>query len=184
MARCPHARGAGAWLSASPRVQRLVAAHVVFVLGAALTAVAVHPRPDGPREPLALATAAGPSSAQVLLVADPPSPHTAPLPTSRSAPKPRAKPTPQPKPPPRGWEYWSVRIRGCESGDDYKAKNAHSTASGAYQILDSTWGGRYGVSHARDATPEQQEAVAADIYRRHGTADWVASAPCWRTAKR
>ena len=27
---------------------------------------------------------------------------------------------------------------------------------------------------------EQQDAAASDLYRRHGTADWAASAPCWR----
>lgn len=178
---------AGAWVSASPRAQRLVAAHIVFVLGAALTAVAMHQRPEGAREPLALATAAGPSSGPVLLAADPPPAHPAPPPVSRSATKRRAK-TKAP-PPPRGWQYWSLRIRGCESHGrpdappDYRAKNPESSASGAYQILDTTWGGRYGVRHASDATPDQQEAAAADLYRRHGTADWMASAPCWRSAK-
>ena len=39
------------------------------------------------------------------------------------------------------------------------------------------------MDHASDATPEQQEAAAADLYRRHGTADWAASAPCWRAPK-
>ena len=182
---------AGAWFSASPRAQRLAAAHIVVVLGVALTAVAVHQHPDGPREPLALAAAAGLSSAPVLLAADPAPAHPIPPAASRSAAKPRPKPKPKPKPkaPPRGWEFWSARIRGCESHGrpdappDYKAKNPGSSASGAYQILDTTWQGRYGVSHASDATPDQQEAVAADLYRRHGTADWMASAACWRSAK-
>ena len=89
--------------------------------------------------------------------------------------------------PAAGWAYWSARIRGCESHGnpdapaDYKAQNPHSTASGAYQITDATWDGSYGVSHASEASPAQQDAVAADLYRRHGTADWAASAPCWRT---
>jgi len=175
------ARRAGAWLSASPRVQRLAAAPIVLVLGVALTAVAVHQRPGAPREPMALATAAGPSSAPVVLAGDAPPVHPVPVRASRAAAAPRPKPKAKPKPqPPRGWAYWSARIRACESAGDYKAKNVHSTASGAYQITDSTWGNRYGLSHASDATPDQQEAVAADLYRRHGTADWMASAPCWR----
>ena len=104
--------------------------------------------------------------------------------TPRLVKPPRLKPKSAPLP--RGWQYWSARIRGCESHGranavpDYRAKNPESSASGAYQILDTTWGGRYGVSHASDATPEQQEAVAAELYRRHGTADWLASAACWR----
>ena len=90
----------------------------------------------------------------------------------------------QPRDP--GWAYWSVRIRGCESHGrpdappDYAAKNPHSSASGAYQIVDATWDGRYGVKHASDATPAQQEAAAAELYQQHGTAWWAASAPCWR----
>jgi hypothetical protein len=178
-------------------VQRLAAAHVLVVLGAALTAVAMHQPPDGRGENLALAAATGPASAPVQLAADPLQVHAPPAVVSRAATTqrptttttPKPKPTPHPKPtppPPRGWAFWSARIRGCESGDgpnappDYKAKNPTSSASGAYQILDSTWGGRYGVRHASDATPEQQETVAAELYRRHGTADWAASAACWR----
>jgi hypothetical protein len=188
LAGFPHARGAGAWLSASPRVQRLAAAHIVLVLGAALTAVAVHQGPDGPREPLALATATGPASAPVLLAAEPLPVHPVPPAVSRSATPARPQPKAHPKqaPPARGWAFWSARIRGCESRGrpdappDYKAKNPTSSASGAYQILDTTWSGRYGVRHASDATPEQQEVAAAELYSRHGTADWAASAACWR----
>ena len=180
-----HARRAGAWFSASPRVQRLAAVHVAVLLGAALTAVAAHQRPRTVGEPLALAAATGPASAPVVVAADPPL-----VPTRRqavargsTAKKPRAKRAPAAAP---GWEYWSARIRGCESHGradapgDYKAQNPHSTASGAYQITDATWGGRYGVNHASDATPDQQDAAAADLYRSHGTADWAASGPCWR----
>jgi hypothetical protein len=178
--------GAGAWLSASPRVQRLVAAHIAVVLVAALAVVVAHPHAGQNAEPLALAAATGPASEPVV-VAD-----AARVPTVKrvsTAPRPQQKRKPvkraKPKLPP-GWEYWSARIRGCEShgrpdaAPDYNAENPTSTASGAYQILDATWGGRYGVHHASDATPEQQEAVAFDLYLRHGTADWAASAACWR----
>jgi hypothetical protein len=184
-----HARGAGDWLSASPRVQRLVAANVAVILGAALAAVAVHQGPGVNAEPLALAAATGPVSAPVSANAD-----VAPVRTraranvSHSTTKRRPKQAPATAP--RGWEYWSMRIRGCESHGrpdaqpDYKAKNPDSSASGAYQITDTTWGGRFGVSHASDATPAQQDAVASELYRRHGTADWLASAPCWREPSR
>jgi hypothetical protein len=84
------------------------------------------------------------------------------------------------------WAYLAPRIRGCESGSgpaspaNYKAENPTTSASGAYQIVDSTWGGRYGVEHASDATPEQQDAVASELYRRRCTADWASTAACWR----
>lgn len=188
MARIAHARGAGAWLSASPRVQRVAAAQVALLLGVALTAVAVHQRPVAVTEPLALAAAVGPTSGPVA-VADPTPEHNARA-VSRAATAPRSRAKrkqARPKPPvDPGWAYWSGRIRGCESHGrpdappDYKAKNPHSSASGAYQITDATWGGRYGVSHASDATPQQQDAVAYELYGRHGTADWAASGACWR----
>jgi hypothetical protein len=187
-ARFVQARGAGAWLSASPRVQTLVAAHVAVVLGAGLLAVAIHQRPDVRGEPLALAAATGPASPPVEL-ASASAPRLTKAPARPAATKQRAKPARRQSapPPPRGWAYWSARIRGCESHGrpdappDYQAQNPQSSASGAYQILDTTWAGRYGVSHASDATPSQQEAAAADLYRRHGKADWMASAPCWRS---
>jgi Transglycosylase-like domain len=176
-------RGAGAWVSASPRVQRLAAVQIALVLTAALAIVVVHGHPQGNTEPLALAAAVGPGSGPVV-VADAAHVHA----VKRVSTGPRPLPTRKAMKvrPASGWEYWSARIRGCESHGrpdappDYKAENPSSSASGAYQILDVTWAGRYGVSHASDATPAQQEQAAAELYRRHGTADWVASAPCWR----
>ena len=179
-----HALRAGGWVSASPRVQRLAAIQIAVLLGLASITVAVHQRPATRGEPLALAAATGPAAAPVV-IDDRPAARPA-----RVAPVARPKPPRPPKRPRRsvdpGWAYWSVRIRGCEShgrpdaSPDYQAKNPHSTASGAYQITDATWGGQHGVSHASDASPAQQDAVAADLYRRHGPADWAASAACWR----
>jgi hypothetical protein len=172
------------WFSASPRVQRLAAAHVAALLGAALTVVAAHQRPDAGAEPLALAAATAPVVASVAAVDQTPPARSAPVRATRPATPPRRKAKPRPSDP--GWDYWSSRIRGCESHGrpdapaDYTARNPRSSASGAYQIVDATWAGRYGVSHASDATPEQQDAVAAELYRRHGSADWAASAACWR----
>jgi hypothetical protein len=57
-------------------------------------------------------------------------------------------------------------VRRHESGGDYTAKNPNSTASGAYQYLDSTWrtmsarAGHRGWSSARYAPPHIQDAVA------------------------
>lgn len=62
-----------------------------------------------------------------------------------------------------------------ESGGDYGAQNRRSTASGKYQVLDSTWGGYGGYRHAKDAPPEMQEDQAAELYRLAGATPWNAS---------
>ena len=57
-------------------------------------------------------------------------------------------------------------VRRHESGGDYRAENPVSTASGAYQFLDSTWrtmsarAGHSGWGHAASAPPSVQDAVA------------------------
>jgi len=57
-------------------------------------------------------------------------------------------------------------VRRHESGGNYTAKNPNSTASGAYQFLDSTWrtmsarAGHSGWGSARYAPPWVQDAVA------------------------
>ena len=57
-------------------------------------------------------------------------------------------------------------VRAHESGGNYRAENPISTASGAYQFLDSTWrtmsarAGHSGWGHAADAPPHVQDAVA------------------------
>ena len=57
-------------------------------------------------------------------------------------------------------------VRRHESGGNYQAKNPSSTASGAYQFLDSTWrtmsarAGHGGWGSARYAPPWVQDAVA------------------------
>ncbi len=186
-----HVSDVGVWVSASPRVLRVVGAHVALVLIAGLAAVAAH-RPGSLQEPLRLAAALEPVDVATAAPSHPPDARRARVEVSRSRLAPRARPKPHPArkakaaPPTKGWSYYAPRIRGCESHGrpdapaDYQAQNPATSASGAYQIVDATWGGRYGVQHASDATPEQQDAVAAELYRRHGTADWAASAPCWR----
>lgn len=51
-------------------------------------------------------------------------------------------------------------IRTVESGGDYAARAAGSTASGAYQFIDSTWNGYGGFPQAWQAPPATQDAKA------------------------
>lgn len=54
----------------------------------------------------------------------------------------------------------TIRIR--ESGGDYTARAAGSTASGAYQFVDRTWDGYGGFPQAWQAPPPVQDAKAAE----------------------
>lgn len=54
-------------------------------------------------------------------------------------------------------------IRRVESGDNYLATNRGSSASGAYQIIDSTWDGYGGYGRAVDAPPDTQDAKATEM---------------------
>ncbi len=75
----------------------------------------------------------------------------------------QAKPVEQAHTPPGGF---LACVRRHESGGSYTAKNPVSTASGAYQFLDSTWrtmsarAGHGGYGSARHAPPHVQDAVA------------------------
>ena len=76
---------------------------------------------------------------------------------------------------------WSAVIQ-CESGGDPTAQNAHSTASGLFQFLDSSWAAYGGLQYgqrAMDATVAQQYAVAATAYQDSGLSPWAASESCW-----
>lgn len=72
-----------------------------------------------------------------------------------------------------------LRIRHCESGDNYTSQNTKSTASGAFQIINGTWAGYGGYAHAKDAPPAVQDAKALMIYNSEGTSPWVSSEHCW-----
>lgn len=70
-------------------------------------------------------------------------------------------------------------IRALESGGDYAIRARGSTASGAYQFLDSSWDGYGGYQRASDAPPAVQDAKAASnvaaILDQHG--DDVSAVP-------
>jgi hypothetical protein len=54
-------------------------------------------------------------------------------------------------------------LREVESGGDYKARASGSSASGAYQFIDSTWAANGGTQYAQRAylaTPAQQDEIA------------------------
>lgn len=63
-------------------------------------------------------------------------------------------------------------IRSVESGNNYTAQASGSSASGAYQIIDSTWvawsaaAGHPSFGHAKDAKPAVQDAVAGSRVKR------------------
>ncbi len=58
-----------------------------------------------------------------------------------------------------------VTIRTLESGGNYQAQAAAASASGAYQMVDGTWNGYGGYTHAKDAPPATQDAKAAELVR-------------------
>lgn len=77
-----------------------------------------------------------------------------------------------------GINKYLYALRMVESGGDYTAQNPYSTASGAYQYIDSTWARYKGYQRAKDAPPAiQDERAARDAnaaYDRYG--NWGAAA--------
>lgn len=65
-------------------------------------------------------------------------------------------------------------VLACESHGNLVAQNPHSTASGKWQILDSTWAGYGGYERAMYAPEEVQDGRAREIYRNGaGRSAWV-----------
>ncbi len=77
-----------------------------------------------------------------------------------------------------------LRIRHCESTDNYSAANRWSSARGAYQFLTKSWeyyghADRYDAAQADLATPAQQDEAAVLTWQTEGTRPWNASLHCW-----
>ncbi len=77
-----------------------------------------------------------------------------------------------------------LRIRFCESTNNYQAANPSSSARGAYQFLNKSWdwyghAARTGFAEAHLATPAQQDEAALLTVQSQGTSPWLASRSCW-----
>lgn len=77
-----------------------------------------------------------------------------------------------------------LRIRFCESTNNYLAASNSSTARGAYQFLIGSWdwyghAARTGVTEAHLATPAQQDQSALLTLQSEGTSPWHPSRKCW-----
>ncbi|MCP3989883.1 MAG: hypothetical protein GY724_12465 [Actinomycetia bacterium] len=77
-----------------------------------------------------------------------------------------------------------LRIRFCESTNDYGAAHINSSARGAYQFLTKSWiwyghAERFGVPEANLATPAQQDEAALLTLNSQGAGPWAESRPCW-----
>lgn len=80
-----------------------------------------------------------------------------------------------------GFSSLADMVRFYESGGDYNAKNPGTTASGAYQFIDSTWRGyasQIGIDTsvyptARSAPPYLQDRVFQRAVATNGLNDWT-----------
>jgi hypothetical protein len=77
------------------------------------------------------------------------------------------------------------RIGGCESAGSadapikYRIPSPISSASGGFQVLDSTWNNYDGYPRAMDAPPVVQNIYAEQLLKDQGTNPWVSSEGCW-----
>lgn len=55
-------------------------------------------------------------------------------------------------------------VMECESGGDPTAQNPNSSASGKWQVIDSTWNNYGGYPSAASAPESVQDAFAAQLY--------------------
>lgn len=98
--------------------------------------------------------------------------------------RPAIRPAPRTSRPSYGlrWSYFAPRIRQCESGNDYRSVSRISSASGAYQFLDSTWSRFDGYRRAYLAPRSVQDRAAYLLYLRAGLSPWNATRSCWRAS--
>ncbi|MGH1492089.1 MAG: transglycosylase family protein [Acidimicrobiales bacterium] len=77
-----------------------------------------------------------------------------------------------------------LRIRFCESTNNYLAANSTSSARGAYQFLNKSWdwyghAARTGIAEAHLASPAQQDESGLLTLQSQGTGPWAESRACW-----
>lgn len=77
------------------------------------------------------------------------------------------------------------RIGKCESGNNPRAKNRTSSASGRFQFIYSSWY-HYGLELWGDEFYEKSvwsykdnTELAWYVYQKNGTSDWLESKKCW-----
>jgi hypothetical protein len=76
---------------------------------------------------------------------------------------------------PCGGDLPPCYVKMRESGGDYNAQNPSSSASGAWQFLDSTWNGFGGYARAAYAPPDVQDARAREVWAGGaGCSNWSA----------
>jgi septal ring factor EnvC (AmiA/AmiB activator) len=70
---------------------------------------------------------------------------------------------------------WAIpqAIVMCESGGSFDAVNTSSGAGGAYQILPSTWQSYGGHGKPSEASPQEQNQIASQIWQDSGSSAWV-----------
>lgn len=78
-----------------------------------------------------------------------------------------------------------LAIAECESGNNAKAKNPNSSASGRFQFIKSSWE-YYGKKLWGDEWVnkdvfnwQDNTELAIYVYNKNGTSDWLESKPCW-----
>ncbi len=76
---------------------------------------------------------------------------------------------------PCGGQLPTCHVLACESGGNPTAQNPRSTASGLWQILNSTWAGFGGYGRAADAPWQVQNEKAAQLWAGGaGASHWKA----------
>jgi len=127
----------------------------------------------------ALKPAPKPAPKPVLKPVVKPTPRYTPPPAPRYTPPPTPKAVVNPAPhvAPGGA---AACIRKWESGENYTAQNPASTASGAYQFLDTTWQATTGLpGRAMNYSPAQQDAAFDKLWAGGaGASQWVTAYHC------
>lgn len=102
----------------------------------------------------------------------PPPPPPPPPPEPEPEPEPVVVPAPAPRYAATDPGDHLARIRACESGGNYAATSPDGTYRGAYQFDQRTWEGVGGTGDPADASPEEQDARAAELYAQRGGQPW------------